>query len=189
MKLTLASSNRHKFDEMSRILREFGIHLEQKALEIQEPDLGSIEAVSQHKARDAFMKIRGPVVAEDTGVYFDAYHDFPGLMAKRVYLGIGFPGLLALINAAGNKGARFRTAVCYYDGKIMKTFTGELKGTLLTDAVSVEKDRLPYEKIFVPEGHSSALVNLPLDEKNRISHRAKATRGLGRWLAHQKYSK
>lgn len=183
MKLTLASSNRHKFDEMSCILSEFGIRLEQKSLGIPEPDLGSVEQVAQHKACEAFAQIRGPVIAEDTGVFFDAYNDFPGLMAKRVYLGIGFPGLLALINAAEDKGARFRTAVCYCDGKAIKTFTGELAGRLLTGAVSIGKDRLPYEKIFMPVGHSCALVDLPLEEKNKISHRAKATRKLGEWLA------
>lgn len=186
MKLFLVTANKHKFEEMHRIMAEYGIALEQKALEIPEPDLGSIEKVAEHKARHAYEALHVPVITEDTGVYFDAYNDFPGLFAKRVYLGIGFEGLLALINAAKDKGARFRTAACYYDGKTMKVFSGELKGRLLSKIVSVDKDRLPYEKLFVPEGHSKALVEIPIEEKNRISHRQEATRKLCGWLKSKK---
>ncbi len=182
-KLILVTANMHKFEEMSRILSGFGIALEQKTLDIPEPDLGTIEKVAEHKATEAFSVLKQPLITEDTGVFFHAYKDFPGLMAKRVYLGIGFTGLLALISAAKDKSASFRTAVCYYDGKEMKTFSGELKGTLLSSTVSPEKDRLPYEKIFVPEGHATALVDIPLEEKNIISHRSQATRKLGEWLA------
>ncbi len=183
MKLTLATSNRHKFDEMSRILKEeFGIALEQARLDIPEPGLGTIEKVAEYKARCAFEKLQTPLITEDTGFFFHAYNDFPGLLAKRIYLGIGFDGLLALIRAAKDKGAGFRTAVCYFDGKTMKIFSGKLQGTLLSRTVSMEKDRLPYEKLFVPEGFKEALVDIPIEEKNKISHRAKATRALGRWL-------
>ncbi len=183
--LLFATGNTHKAGEMSKILEGFGIRLIQKGLDIPEPDLGSIEKVAEHKARQAFAQLGKPVISEDTGVFFDAYHDFPGLLAKRIYLGIGFDGLLALIRAAKNRNARFRTAVCYFDGKTAKTFSGELAGTLLTEAVSVGKNRLPYEKIFVPDGHEDALVDIPIEEKNRISHRAKATRALGEWLANK----
>ena len=90
---------------------------------------------------------------------------------------------MALIKNAKNKKAHFKTAVTYCDGKIMQTFTGEMQGTLLESAVSVGKDRLPYEKIFVPKGFSQALVDIPLSEKNKISHRAIATKKLGIWLS------
>ncbi|VVB99478.1 Non-canonical purine NTP pyrophosphatase [uncultured archaeon] len=181
-KIFLVTANKHKMEEMSRIMSEYGFHLEQKALDIPEPDLGTIENVAEHKARHAYEHLQVPVITEDTGVFFDAYNDFPGLFAKRVYLGIGFEGLLALIKAKENRSARFRTAVCYFDGKMAKVFSGELKGTLLDRLVSVAKDRLPYEKIFVPEGHEKALVDLPIEEKNRISHRSEATRKLAEWL-------
>lgn len=182
MELFLVTSNRHKFEEMSAILSEFGVALRQKNIPLIEPDFDSLKQIAEYKARQAFEKVRSPVICEDTGVYFEGYNNFPGMLAKRVFLGVGFEGLCALIKISKNKGAHFTTAVSYFDGKTKKTFTGTLKGKLLERAVSEDKDRLPYEKIFVPEGFSRALVDLSLVEKNAISHRAIATKALGKWL-------
>ncbi|HLC92241.1 MAG TPA: non-canonical purine NTP pyrophosphatase [archaeon] len=186
MQIFIATTNRHKVGEISAILSEYGISVKQKSLKILEPDFNSIEEVAKSKAEQAFAKLKKPVIAEDTGVYFDAYHNFPGIFAKRVYEGIGFDGLLSLIRRVKNRSAHFGTAICYYDGKTFKVFSGYLRGKLLLRAVSVDKDRLPYEKLFVPAGYSNALVNLDIKEKNRISHRALATRKLAKWLVLRK---
>jgi len=167
---------------MKKILKEYSITLKQKKIHLFEPDLKNQEAVAKEKARQAYQKVKKPVIAEDTGVYFEAYNNFPGMLAKRVYLGIGFSGLMALIKKAKNKKAYFLTIVCYYDGKKFKTFEGKLKGKLLDKTVSLEKDRLPYEKLFIPNGSKKALVDIPIEEKNKISHRAIATKKLGKWL-------
>ena len=186
MKLFIATTNSHKVSEISTILHEYGISLEQQGLDIIEPDFNSIEEIAKTKAEQAFAKLKKPVIAEDTGVYFLAYHSFPGVFAKRVYEGIGFDGLLLLIRHAKHKRARFGTAICYCDGKTTKVFSGYLDGTLLSRAVSVDKDRLPYEKLFVPKGYPKALVDIEIREKNKISHRAKATRKLAKWLLGRK---
>ncbi len=186
LELLIATANPHKVTEISRILGDYGVALRQEKIVLLEPDLGSLEKIAGFKARQAFEKIRRPVIAEDTGVFFEAYNDFPGVLAKRVFLGLGFGGLTALVRNAENKRAFFKTVICYFDGKAQKTFSGKLAGTLLDSPVSVEKDRLPYEKLFVPEGHSKALVDIHLEEKNRFSHRAQAARKLGEWLSKQK---
>ncbi|MCR4335156.1 MAG: non-canonical purine NTP pyrophosphatase [archaeon] len=182
MNLVICTGNSHKVYEMSKILKEYGVKIKQIELEIFEPDFDSIEKIAKEKARQAFEKIKKPVIAEDTGVYFEGYNNFPGVMAKRIYLGIGFSGLLNLIKNAKNKKCYFKTAVAYFDGKKYKVFSGKLKGYLLDKTVSLDKNRLPYEKLFIPNGYKKALVDIPLDEKNKISHRAIATRKLGEWL-------
>ena len=142
-----------------------------------------MEEVAKEKARQAFEKIKKPVIVEDTGVYFEAYNNFPGGLAKRIYKSIGFTGLLALIKAAKNKKAYFRTMICFTpDGKNFRTFEGKLEGTLLNHIVEEEKDRLPYEKIFVPNGQKKALAELTKEEKNKISHRAIAAHKLGQYF-------
>ena len=186
MRLLLVTGNRHKFDEMSQILKEFGIELVQKEVELIEPDFSSQGRIAEYKALQAFEKFKEPVVCEDTGVYFDGYNNFPGVLAKRVFSGLGFDGLTAIIRATKNRNAHFKTVVSYFDGKTMKSFSGVLRGKLIEKTVSVDKDRLPYEKIFVPEGFSDALVNISLEEKNKVSHRAIATREFGKWLNSKK---
>ena len=123
------------------------------------------------------------MIAEDTGIYFEDYNNFPGVLAKRIFLGLGFDGLSLLIRNGKTRRASFKTTICYCDGKVSKCFSGILKGSLLQKAVSVQKDRLPYEKLFVPDGYSKALVDLPIEEKNMVSHRAQAAHKLGKWLS------
>jgi len=183
LSLFIATGNTHKVEEMEKILSTFGIGLQQKNLLIIEPDFDSLEEIALEKAKQAFKVLKAPVIGEDTGVYFEAYNNFPGQLAKRVYLGLGFEGLLALINAKPNKKAHFKTAVAFFDGKTEKVFSGKLPGTLLDKAVSVEKNRLPYEKMFVPKGYADAIVNMSLEEKNKISHRAIATRKFAEWYS------
>ena len=179
----LATGNKHKAAEIGAILSEYGFEVLPMALEIIEPDYNSLEEVARFKAEQAFAKLKKPVIAEDTGVFFEGYNNFPGPIAKRVYLGIGFEGLLTLIKATKNKRAFFRTVICFAKTKKeMHIFSGTLQGKLIETVVEEEKDRLPYEKIFVPDGCTKTLVELDLTEKNRISHRAQAARKLGKWL-------
>lgn len=179
--IIFVSGNRHKYNELCAILGKEA-RLKMKTLPIEEPDLASLEAVARRKAEQAFAKIKKPVIVEDTGVYFGAYKNFPGGLAKRVYEGIGFKGLIALIRTAKNRKAYFKTAICYKDAKLEKVFSGIMKGRLIDRVVAEEKDRLPYEKLFIPEGYKIAVAEMPLKEKHGISHRAKAARKLGKWL-------
>jgi len=183
--LFIATANKHKVIEISEILEEYGIALKQKDIPLIEPSEGTLEDIAIEKARQAFAELKAPVIAEDTGVYFNAYKDFPGLMAKRAYLQLGFKGLIGLVKAAEDRGAYFKTVICFMWGtgeKEHKLFAGECKGKLLDEVVSPEKDRLPYEKIFVPDGWEKAMVDIPRAEKNKMSHRAKAAGALGEFL-------
>ena len=187
-KLVLATANKHKVREIDAVLRGYGYSINSVKLNIIEPDFDSLEEVAEAKARQAFEQLRKPVIAEDTGVYFSAYHSFPGQLAKRVYLGIGFRGLTTLIKLAKNKKGYFKTVISFTkDGRHFHTFSGKLYGRFLGKVVKPQKDRLPYEKIFVPEGFSKALAEIDIGEKNKISHRAIAARKFGKWLNKIKY--
>ncbi|MBI2597981.1 MAG: non-canonical purine NTP pyrophosphatase [Candidatus Diapherotrites archaeon] len=182
-KVFFATSNEHKAAEIGTILRTYGFEILPRALKIVEPDFDSIEEVARSKALQAFGYLKKPVIVEDTGIFFHAYNNFPGQIAKRVYQGIGFAGLLALIKAAQNKRATFKTVICFARSKKdLQLFSGSLEGRLLDHVVELEKNRLPYEKIFVPDGYSKTLVELDLEEKNKISHRAIAARKCGEWM-------
>ena len=179
--IIFVSGNLHKYNELCAILGK-EVRLKMMTFPIEEPDLANLEAVARRKAEQAFAKVRKPVIVEDTGVYFGAYKNFPGGLAKRVYEGIGFDGLIALIKNAKSKKAYFKTAICYKDAKIEKVFSGIMKGRLIEKVVQEEADRLPYEKLFIPEGYKIAVAEMPLKEKHLISHRAIAAGRLGKWL-------
>ena len=180
--LLLVSGNRHKEQEMSKILGEYGIKLRRRALPIQEPDLESLERVAEEKAKQAFALVKRPLIVEDTGVYFDAYKSFPGLFAKRMYLSLGFPGLLKLLEGRKRTG-HFKVAVTYiWEKSKFKTFTGKLPGTFTTRVHDRNRNVLPYEKIFIPLGKKKTLSSVSREEKNTFSHRAIATEKFGKWF-------
>ncbi len=182
MKLFLATTNKHKAEEISKLMPKEKVLVKTVKIKLIEPDFESLEEIASYKAKQAYKKTKKPVIAEDTGVYFEGYRNFPGPYAKRIFESIGFKGLTTLIKIAKTKKAYFKTTIAYCDGKTTKTFSGKLEGTLLEKPRSIKKDRLPYEKIFLPKRQNKALVDLSIEEKNKISHRAKAVRELLKWL-------
>jgi len=186
MMVTLVSGNKHKFDEMVKILKPFGIDLLWKTASLEEREGLSLEETAREKASQAFDLVNGPVVSEDTGVFFDAFENFPGSMAKRVWTDIGFDGLLERVRGK-NRRARFVTIVCFTEnGSDFTCFKGEVVGRLTERVHDAEKDVLPYEKIFVPEGRNCTMSSISRAEKNTFSHRFRATKKFGEWLGGRK---
>jgi len=180
--ITLVSGNKHKFQEIGKILSQHGIELKWAQASLEEREGLSLEETAKEKARQAFELVKKPVIGEDTGVFFDALGDFPGAKAKRVFEEIGFDGLLGKIEGK-DRSAHFETVICYTaDGKNFECFTGALRGSLDSKVHDLEKDVLPYEKIFVPAGRDCTLSSISREEKNTFSHRAKAAEKLAEWL-------
>ena len=188
MKLFFVTSNEHKVEEVAHVLASHGIEVEQVDTELAEPDVGSQERVALYKAEQAYALVTKPVIVEDTGIYFKAYHDFPGIFAKRVYLGIGFKGLLKLLQGEDRR-ALFKVVIVLQWGKRKnqrKLFVGTLEGSMGSKLKKPHSKRLAYEKLFIPEGYSKTIVEMPLAEKNKFSHRAVAAKKLARWLKRHK---
>lgn len=182
MILTLVSGNKHKFSEIRKKLRESRIGLRWLKASLNEAEGNSLKETAREKAKQAFELVEGPVITEDTGVFFEAFRDFPGSRAKRVYEKISFEGLLEKLEGKSRK-ARFETIICFTaDGKNFKYFRGILRGVIDKRVHDREKDVLPYEKIFIPEGMNKTLSSISRKEKNKFSHRAIATEKLAKWL-------
>ena len=181
MKLSFVTSNRHKYEEVKDILSEFGIDVVWKNIELPEPE-GEIDSIAKAKAKHAAEILKSPAAVDDTGVFFEAYNNFPGPNPKFVFNGIGYEGIMRLLKGKSRK-AYFRTAVGYCEpGKKPVVFDGVMKGEITEEVFDKEKDVLPYMRIFVAEGHDNVISSIPAEEKNRISHRAKAFRKLGEFL-------
>jgi non-canonical purine NTP pyrophosphatase (RdgB/HAM1 family) len=180
--LYFATGNMQKFEEVSQILQEYGIALEKYPMELEEIDSNSAKEIALHKARQAFAELKQPVIVEDSGTYFEAFKDFPGTMSKRIYNCIGFEGLLKLLERK-KRGVYFMSTICFMESENQfRFFEGKWKGKVTEKVFKPKSKRMAYEKIVVPEGFKKPLVEIPLSEKNKASHRAQATRALGQWL-------
>ena len=125
-----------------------------------------------------------PCFADDTGLEVQSLHGEPGVFSAR-YAGTiqdfgseknrteaNIQKLLANLKDKENRKAQFRTVIAYLDGKNEHIFEGKVEGTIITDKHGV--DGFGYDPVFLPDGYTQTFAEMPLSEKNKISHRARA---------------
>ncbi|MCK5539170.1 MAG: hypothetical protein KAI79_20275 [Bacteroidales bacterium] len=181
-KLTIVTTNKHKFEEMSAVLFDFDIELKQLIKEYPEDKELEMREIALVAAKNLANELNEEVIVEDTGLYFEAYNNFPGAQPKFVYNSLGFKGIFKLLEGEDRK-ARFKTVIgCCKPGEEAVAFEGEMKGEISDKVFSEEKSAMPYDYIFIPDGYNRAIVDMSLEEKNSFSQRGKATRLLGEYL-------
>ena len=179
MKIYLVTKNKHKVEEIKTVMKKFNVDVEQIPEEKYEDKSMTLTEVAEYNAKMFYKKYKKPVMVDDTGVFFKAYSNFPGSQPKRIYNELGYPGLLKKLEGK-NKEAYFETVVGYYDGSVLKTFSGILECTADDKVHDLDVDVLPYERILFVNG--KPLSKFSRSEKNKISHRAIAFKKLGEWL-------
>ncbi len=185
MKIVLASKNKHKLEEISKITEKFGVELVLQSdlgLDLDVEETGSTFEENSFLKADAVMKATGlPALADDSGIAVDALNGEPGIYSARY----GFDetlddwGRLQLLlkNTEqvpdGQRQAKFVCVITFVtpDGQVIQA-RGEFHGELLREPRG--KHGFGYDPIFYypPMGKSSA--ELTPEEKNKVSHRAKA---------------
>lgn len=186
-RIVIASNNEHKVEEISRMLegcdREF-LTLHEANIE-SDPveDADSFDGNARIKARAAFEKGGGvAVLADDSGLIVDALDGAPGVRSSR-YAGEDATDtennelLLRELDgvALDDRTARFVCTMCYIDEDGNESIC---KGRV--DGVIGFEERgdggFGYDPLFYPDEYDRELSfsQVPLDEKNRISHRARA---------------
>jgi XTP/dITP diphosphohydrolase len=176
-----ATTNKHKFEEVKQILSEFNIDVKQLEIEKIEPRGEMMETIAKNAAELIANKVKLPIILEDTGIFFEAYNNFPGPLPRYIFESIGYKGILKLLEKE-NKDAYFKTVAAYCEpGQEPVLFEGISKGKISEKVVNKDKDVMPYERIFIPENSNKTLSDMSRTEKNKISHRSKAFRKFGEW--------
>lgn len=122
------------------------------------------------------------VVAEDSGIFFEAYDDFPGMNTKWIIKKIGYDGILRLL-LKKNRGAYFRTVLAMSNPNgDYKVFEGVVKGNIAEQVYGIEVDCMDYDRIFIPNG-SEVPFALMMNDKRAMSHRYIAFHKLGEFLS------
>lgn len=182
MHVTFITTNKHKFEEVSDILKPYPIELEWLRMAYEENHDASIEEVARGAAKKLAEELRKPIVLEDTGLFFEAYNGFPGALPKFVYNAIGFKGIMKLLDGE-KRGAYFKTVAGFCEpGKEPLLFEGVMHGTISERVHNEGMDAMPYDLIFIPQGYDRTVSDIPLQEKNSISQRGQAFRKFGDFI-------
>ncbi|MCK4553396.1 non-canonical purine NTP pyrophosphatase, partial [Candidatus Parcubacteria bacterium] len=106
------TTNKHKVEEISAILKEFNIKVKQLKMDYEEDKEATMEEISKKAAKLLSAKLNKPIIVEDTGIFFNAYNNFPGALPKFIINSIGFDGIFRLLKNK-DRSVYCKTAIGY----------------------------------------------------------------------------
>ncbi len=186
--LIFATHNNHKLFEVKKILpnkfdlislNDIGIHDD-----IPETQ-NTLQGNAEQKADYVYERTKQNVFADDTGLEIEALNMEPGVFSAR-YAGEkasfedNMQKVLENMQNIENRNAQFRTVICLILDGQKHFFEGKVKGKILTEKQGVEG--FGYDPIFVPENYNISFAEMPIEEKNKISHRGRAMAKLNDFL-------
>lgn len=191
----LASGNAHKLYELQLALDQAGL-----PVKVSGPDaVGGMPEVEETGATfesNALLKAHGlrevgPAdawfLADDSGIEIDALDGRPGVISAR-YAGLecndeaNNDKVLAEMGGVAEKDrtCRFLCVLALVGKNIEETFSGACEGKLLFERKGT--GGFGYDPLFQPNESKSTFAEITLNEKAKISHRAKALNLLIDWL-------
>ncbi len=191
--LIMATNNEHKLREIRQILGE---EFEVKGLaeigcheDIPETS-DTLEGNARQKARYVYEHYGLDCFADDTGLEVEALNGAPGIFTARFGSLNGYGDshdsqanircLLDKLKGKRNRTARFRTAIALIQDGEEHLFEGIVNGKIVKKLRGT--DGFGYDPVFEPEESGLTFAEMGPTEKNRISHRGRATKKLVEYL-------
>ena len=192
MEIILATNNKGKVREMKEIMEGTGIEvysLKDKGVEIEvEEDGTTFEENALKKAKEVCEATGMIAVSDDSGLEVYALDMRPGIYSAR-YAGENATSQernMKLLDEMknvpdGERGARFVSAVAivFPDGR-SEIFRGEVEGEILREEKG--DGGFGYDPLFFYKPFNKTLAEVPLEEKDKVSHRGVAFKKLKQYL-------
>lgn len=178
--ILLATANQHKLQEFRELFK--GTYILQSTNDfpdfVMPPETSNqFEGNAMIKAKALFDHTGFITIADDSGICVDALSSAPGVLSARF---AGVPSndlannnlLLEKLIGVTDRNAHFQCSIAliHFNGSYI--FNGICEGTISTHMSG--KGGFGYDSLFIPNGYSETFAELPLNVKNKISHRAKA---------------
>ena len=180
LKLVFATNNRHKLDEVSN---KIGDHFELLTLN----DVGCSEDIEETgttfeenaaiKSKYVYNRYHLNCFGDDSGLVIDALNGEPGVYSAR-YAGehgnhaANIKKVLAKLEGVENRKARFVTVISLIWEGEEHIFEGIVEGIIRYETAG--NGGFGYDPIFQPHGYNITFAEMSMEEKNKISHRARA---------------
>lgn len=183
-KLLLATHNRHKAEELQAMLHDLGVEVLTLDAFPQVGDIvedaGTIEGNALKKAKEVFDQTGLPAMADDTGLEVFYLNKAPGVYSSR-YAGPeaayedNCRKLLASLKGVPprRRGAQFRCVLAFVAPGTAPILAEGVCPGVITESPKGDGG-FGYDPIFLPDGYAQTFAEMPLDIKNKISHRGRA---------------
>ncbi len=181
--MKLVTTNKHKLEEFQSFLHP--IRIEQVHLELDEIQ-GTAEEVVRGKVRQAFNRLKEPVLVDDTGLFIHAWKDLPGIYIRHFLDNVGNSGVHRMLLDFDEKGA---TATCFigYADKTgnVRIFSGSIEGKIVAPRGSNNFGTKGWDAIFLPKGSDKTFGEMSTKEKSEDSHRIRALQQVKKFLTEE----
>lgn len=188
--IMLATSNPHKAEEFTTMLKPLGYHVKtlldlEEEIEIEETGT-TFEENALIKAQAIHDRLGIEVIADDSGLCVNAMHGEPGIYSAR-FMGrdtsyaVKNQYIIDICKNAEDKGCQFVCAIAYVkeDGTHV-IFKGVVEG-IVHDHIEGDKG-FGYDPIFYYPPFHTTLASVDEERKNEVSHRGRALAQLLRYM-------
>lgn len=188
-KLVFATNNAHKLEEIRAILGDKVEILSLNDIDCHAdiPETAdTLQGNAALKAQYIYENYGLDCFADDTGLEVEALNGAPGIYSARYAGGEGHDSeanmkkLLSEMQNKDNRKARFCTVICLIEGGKEHFFEGIVNGSIIRERKGGAG--FGYDPVFIPDGYSETFAEMGNDEKNKISHRARAVQKLCEYL-------
>lgn len=181
--IILATNNQAKIEEIKTFFKDYTVtflNLDEVKLKLKPKETGrTFLENALLKAKAVSKHVNKTVVADDSGLQIDALHGFPGVYSSRWLEDKTYDDknkeILRLMDVHKNRKAQFTSAfVILYPHQEMRFFVGTTIGKI-TREIDSSKNGFGYDPIFYSDELLKTFSQATIEEKNRVSHRGKAS--------------
>lgn len=177
IELCLVTSNTHKF---LKIQTAFGHPLHQVDLDLLEVQSTDVKEVVEHKVKEAYRQVGKPVLVEDTGLTFAAWHGLPGALIRWFLKSVGNEGICRMLDGFPNRQAVAESCIGFYDGSDFAAFSATVSGVItLTPRGNFG---FGWDPIFQPDWSEKTFAEMTPEQPLLIDMRREAAFAMRKYL-------
>lgn len=170
------TSNLHKYEEIRPMIEEA---ITMYTVPYPEIQADTLEEVARYGIEYLRERVNGSFFLEDSGLFIEGLHGFPGVFSAYAYKTIGCEGILRALSGCVTRKAHFMSVIGFYDDEV-HLFKGVCEGKI--SEVMKGTAGFGYDPIFIPEGYTRTFAEMKIDEKTAVSHRGNAVLAFKRFL-------
>ena len=147
------TTNEGKVRNAQAALKLIGIRVKQVAIELIESRAEDPADIALEKARQAYRKLKRPVIVEDSGFFIKALGGFPMTHIKFSLKTLGLKNILHALKGAKSRKAEWRMTLAYVwgPGKYHR-FTFIEKGEIAKSPRPIKREMMSdYWRVYIPK--------------------------------------
>lgn len=159
--ITFITGNQKKADYLAKYL---GFPVKHAKLHLDEIQSLDLKEIVEYKVRQAYDKIKSPVIVEDVSLEFEALNGLPGPFIRFFVDNVPFETICSMINGK----TRRATAKCvfgYYNGETLKLFEGGLGGEIAESPAG--ENGYGWDRLYIPDGYTVTRAQLSEDDDQK----------------------